>query len=425
MQDARDRLDILDFLTGQLNAGALPFDQAMVAELFELAAATDGERADRAWLALHARAGDRSPPPPARPRVLWYLEAARGAAGAALDRFFDINEPSEGDLDELFEQLRARAAPDFASRLPALVRLRPCAAAALLADRLPDAAADAMLSAPPERALDFGECLRAAGHLRGPAAAAHLRNLCARRPAAVRAFLVEEAGRVRPEDALTIVREAGMRDAEPLCLEAAGDASGALDALLRLGGEAALGEASALCARVAPTVPLAAAADMWSRLLRGLGGGAVPPALLLEALAYLPAEEALQRACASRAAAMAMATCATHRAQLWACCARVTGREAHASLARALAEAGRGVAVRGACACCGRALSARAACRTAHCARALHADCTPERCCGACGRCVPERAVTLPPRVLRADTPPPGFDLVVSAPPRPDLEGVV
>lgn len=60
------------------------------------------------------------------------------------------------------------------SHLPALIRLKPRAAAALMPDALLDSVA-AILQTPTERTLEFGECLLETGRLRGDAAAAHLK----------------------------------------------------------------------------------------------------------------------------------------------------------------------------------------------------------------------------------------------------------
>lgn len=426
-----------------MNSGMLPPDRDAMENLVALASATEGERADRAWLALVTRARPERErleaqrvAAAARPRVLWRLHAALDDHQAALQLFFDIDHPSDADVDELFEYVRTRAAAGEGARdevlaaLPALVELRPRAAAALIGDRL-DAAAAVLAVATAECALEFGESLREAGLLSGDAAAAHLRLLCRLRPTAVRTFLTEEAGAVRPEEALAIVRDAGLPDAEPACLEAAGDAPAALDGLLRLAAAADdaddgarwTREAGELCARVAPTMPPAAAASMWSRLLRAARDA--PPALLLAAFTYLPPEETREHACRSREVALATLACAMNGLSEWECCARVASREAHEELARALKLARRGVAVRGRCARCGRRLAERAAVRTAHCARACHADCEPEPCCTACGRRTPDSVVVLPARAAHPPAPPVDFALLLAAPPRPDLEGVV
>lgn len=242
----------MEFLTGQLISGALPLDRDVIKELLELAATTEGERGDRAWVALLTRTRPdaetlerqaEAARAAQRPRVLWRLDALRGHVAAAIDCFFNIEKKSEDDVDELLEYVRGRdlspaggdkARAALARHLPALVALRPCSAAALLADHFPDEIAPAMDAAPADPALEFGERLRETGRLRGPAATVHLRRLCALRPHDVTQFLAEEAGRVRPEEALAIVRELGPPDAEATCLEASGDASAALDVLLRL-----------------------------------------------------------------------------------------------------------------------------------------------------------------------------------------------
>lgn len=435
-QGPDDRVDILEFLTGQLNSGALPTDQEVVYSLRELAAITNCERADRAWLTLLTKGRmqcelleEQYSAADQRPRVLWRIDATLGRHERALAEFFNIKKPSNADIDELFDYLRPLVDVNdnvrklLESHLPALIKLRPRAAACLAGDHLPDAGASILQSMSNEQVIEFGQSLLEAGHLRGDLAAAHLRNLCRQRPNDVQSFLVENVGLVRPEEALEIVREEGPPEAEPFCLEAVGDPSAALDAILRLAAKedsshwvATGGE---LCARAAPGLPPAAAADMWARLLRR--ARAPPPALLLEAAAYLPAAEALQGA-NTRAARALLAAAAARRAA-WACVARAAAREAHAGLARALLAARRGLAVRGRCVRCGRRLAERAA-RSGHCARATHADCAAETCCGQCGRRATAAEVTLAPRAQRRRSPPPhDFELFLAAPPRPDLEG--
>ncbi|XP_075979183.1 vacuolar protein sorting 8 [Anticarsia gemmatalis] len=454
LPETEDRVEILEFLTTQLNSGALPTDQEVIIGLRELAAITNCERADRAWFSLLTRtrvqrelleeqygAADQ------RPRVRWRIDAILGKHERALQDFFEISVPSNADIDELFEYLRPLidndedAMKNFEKYLPALVKLRPGAAAGLAGERFADGCAAVLRAVSGDEAVEFGRHLAEAGRLAGDAAAAHLRNLCRRRPDAVRAFLAENVGLVRPEEALAIVREEGPPEAEPQCLEAVGDPGAALDAILRLAAAtdderdaARLAAAGAeLCARAAPALPPTAAAELWARLLRGTA--APPAALLLEAAAYLPPEETLRRACAAPRVALALLACAARRRAAWRSAARAGRREVHERLARALAAAARGLAVRGRCVRCGRRLAERAPVRTGHCARAAHAECAggaegegagAEASCGACGRRAPAETVTLAPRAPRRCEPPPlDFELSLGAPPRPDLEGIV
>lgn len=369
-----------------------------------------------------------------RPRILWRIDTMLERHDEALKEFLDIQHPSDQDIDEFFAYLRSRveSEEDARSRIrpyfPALVELRPRLAAALLND---DNSIDIYIldSLSTNSKIEFSECLLEMGRLRGDAAATYLRNLGVVRPKDVKNFLVKNPGIIRPEDALSIVRELRLQEAEPVCLEVTGDYAGALEALLRLISSSEdeeakaelIGEASALCLRVAPTVPPRAAADMWSRLLRSVG--AVPPTLLFEAIAFLPIEELVVQTCESSRVALAILADGAARREVWRCAARALRREAHEALARALAAARRGLAVRGACRRCGGALAARGGARTSHCARAFHADCAPEHTC-ACGRRAPAAPLSLPPLPRRVSAPH-DYGLQLVAPPRPDLEGVV
>ncbi|XP_053606903.1 vacuolar protein sorting-associated protein 8 homolog [Plodia interpunctella] len=443
LQDSEAVLQVLEFVTSQLRSGALPGDAALAAAARAAARAAAGERADRALLTLlllHLPSLHDIDELQGRPRVLWRLEAQLGQHKRALEHFFQIVEPSAVDIDELFDYVRTRAADDgqlFATfshddrcdLFRSLVELRPRAAAELIEDDESDYVVPVLNVMSGERVLEFADCLLKLGRLRGDAAAAHLRNMCKSNSGGVKEFLIQNPGIVRPEDALAIVREMKVEDAEATCLEAVGDCEGALESLLRRleGSEAesaaeVAGEAGALCARAAASVPRAAAAAMWERLLQRAPG--LPPALLLEAVPYLPVQSLLGRTCASPRAALALAACAGTRRRGWQCAARIAGREAHEALARALAAAGRGLPVRGRCVRCGRRL-ALAATRTQHCARAVHAACAPEPACAACGARVPAEVAVLPTRAPRRVSPPPDNSLLLVAPPRPDLEGVV
>ncbi|XP_041987955.1 vacuolar protein sorting-associated protein 8 homolog [Aricia agestis] len=439
--DMERRMEILEFICGQLHAGALPLDSELMAAVREWAGGTGGERAERAWLGVLDRVRHRDLAAlPAlrtalpRPRVMWHLDAMLDRHEDAVREFFEIDDPSPRDVDELFEYLESKIdvsdpAAVLLDRLPDLVRLRPAAAAALVDDRAAAALPAAMAALPADLQVEFGRRLLEAGRLRGEAAAAFLRALCSTRPAEVADFLRENVGAIRPEDALATVRELGARDAEPVCLEACGDPAGALRVALELAAQAGAeararyaAEASELCARAAPALPRAAAAEMWTSLLRALD--AVPAALLLEAVTYLPPEELAARTCGSARAALCVLAGARAGRDAWAGAARLGGRELHERLRRALAAGRRGAAVRGVCSACGRALSAGAT-RTLHCARAVHAGCDAAAVC-ACGVRVPATTVPLPQLPRRPPSPQlSDYNLLLVAPPRPDLEGVV
>ncbi|KAG6464048.1 hypothetical protein O3G_MSEX014241 [Manduca sexta] len=446
LPDASDRTEILEFLSGQINMGSLPPDQEVIKDLQDLAARTPGERADRAWVSLLTHTKTQlniqsiSTELTHRPRVTWRINAMRNQHDDTIKDFFKIDSPSNKDFDEFFEYLRPRieASDDPTSyiqpHLSKLIELRPKAMAILLGQNISNLFASILTSLANQSAIEFGDTLREMGKLRGDTASAHLRNLCTLNPSQVRSFLLENPGILRPEDALAIVRENGPQDAVPICLEAAGDASEALDALLRLAAssdqDAAARykvEAGELCARVSPTVPPNVAADMWTRLFRSAGGA--PPALLLEAITYLPVDETLGRTCETPEVALAILACAVSRHRGWKCAARIAGREAHEALARALVAAGRGVAVRGRCVRCDGALAHKAPVLTTHCARAVHAECGREVRCARCGQRTPEATAALPraPRCASPAhaTPPQDFALVLAAPPIPDLEGNV
>lgn len=436
-------MEILEFLSGQLNTGTLPADQEVISGLRELAKITNCERADRAWLALLTRTRvqrelleEQYIAAEQRPRVLWRIDALLGRHDRALEEFFKISSPSNADIDEVFEYLRPLVDSNDEVRkqlekyLTALIKLRPRAAAGLAAEHLPDSCIAVLRSTSSDEVIELGQSLLEAGRLGGDAAAAHLRNLCRRRPTDVRTFLAENVGLVRPEEALAIVREEGPPDAEPPCLEAVGDPGAALDALLCLAAAAdereaarVLAAGAELCSRAAPALPPTAAADMWTRLLRK--SRAPPPALLLEAAAYLPIAETLEGACESARTALAILACASSRRAAWHSAARAAEREAHERLARALAAARRGLAVRGRCVRCGRRLAELPPVRTGHCARATHASCDAEAACGACGRRAPDASAALPRAARRRDSPPYDAELLLVAPPHRDLEGLV
>ncbi|XP_072947708.1 vacuolar protein sorting-associated protein 8 homolog [Epargyreus clarus] len=441
MEESERRIEVLEFITGQLSSGALPLDPEVIRGVEELAARTEGERSDRAWLALlqrlRARDGPRPPPPAARPRLRWRLHALLDRHDHAVEDFFQIDHPSSADLDEFFEYFRSRLETDDAtkgrliSHLPALIELRPRAVATIVSDHFVDSIPSILRSLKPDVTLEFGDRLLEMGRLRGDTAAIYLRHLCESRPSDVKSFLQRNVGTIRPEDALDIVREKGPAEAVPICLEATGDHAGALDAILRIISSESdderrsrsISEACDLCVRVGPTVPPAAAADMWTKLLRGIGE--IPPSLLFEAVSYLPVEELLQRSCNSTKVARRILEGGASGRSAWRSAARVCEREAHEALARALAAAGRGLAVRGRCVRCGGRL-ARGAARTTHCARAVHAACEAPGTCAVCGQRAAEAALQLGALPApRAPPPPEPGRLLLVAPPRPDLEGVV
>lgn len=427
---------MLEFIAGQIASGALPPDQEVIKGTQELAALTSGERSDRAWLALatlRPAPAALLPLAAARPRLLWRLHALLQQHHQAIHHFFLIENPSEADVNEFFEYLRNRVETEgdsleLETHLPSLIELLPQAAANLLPERLLDSVATHLRTSPSNQTLEFAERLLEMGRLRGDAAVAHLRALCLLRPGDAAKFLKANPGIVRPEEALAIVQETGASEAEAICLEAVGDPDGALDAILRRAATSndksdAIADAVELCARVTPAVPPAVAADMWTRLLGR--AGPVPPALLLEAGAYVPVQMLVERSCESRSGALALVACAASRRRGWACAARLAAREAHEALARALSAARRGVAVRGRCGC-GRRLAARPPVHTTHCARARHADCPADTSCALCGRRVPDAVWLPPPRPpRRLDPPPLEHALTLVAPPRPDLEGLV
>lgn len=241
------RIEILEFITGQLSTGALPTDQELIKSVQELAVATEGERSDRAWIILLKRVRPSSDQLSTtcekavdRPRVLWQANALMGQHEDALREFFRVESPSDSDIEEFFEYVRTRVEADGDGKsillpyLSKLVELRPRAAAAIINDYFPESVAEALQKSPTVLTLEFAGYLLEMGKLKGEAAAAYLRNLCAIRPQDVTIFLTKYPGVIRPEDALFIVREAKLADAEPICLEATGDPVGALDAMLRL-----------------------------------------------------------------------------------------------------------------------------------------------------------------------------------------------
>ncbi|CAG9793888.1 unnamed protein product [Diatraea saccharalis] len=435
------RTEILEFVSGQISSGALPSDHEVLKATQELAAATDGERADRAWLTLIAR--DRQHPDRLqeqrdlaahRPRVAWKIDSTLNRHDDALHNFFRIDNPSPTDVDELFEYIQSKIEAngieiDLKPHLPALIELRPGAAAAVLPDRYSNEVEALLEKTTSEKSLEFAENLLEKGQLRGDAAAAYFKALCTLRPTAAVGFLAKYPGVVRPERALAIVRETGATDAEAVCSEAAGDPSGALDSILRrldAGNEkevaAAVVEAAELCARVAPGAPPAVAEEMWTRLLGR--APSVPPSVILEAAAYVPAETLIARAGKCPRGVSALLSCAASGRRAWWCGARVAGREAHEAVARALAAARRGLSVRGRCTGCGLRLAACPPVVTTHCARARHLDCGQEITC-TCGRRVPDVVWSPPQRTRRSLSPPREHDLQLVAPPRPDLEGIV
>ncbi|XP_059054039.1 vacuolar protein sorting-associated protein 8 homolog [Achroia grisella] len=449
LQNAEGCTEILEFITNQLNTGALPPDQEVIKGAQELATVCSGERGDRAWLALMLRTRPQREQLAAlrdaalcRPRALWRLDTLLERHDDVLRDFFLIESPTTRDTDEFFEYLRSRNEANgslfesyqFEKRcelLRSLVLLRPRAAATLINEDNADVVVAVIDSTRDERVLEFVTCLLDVGLVRGDVAAAHLRRLCTLRPDAVKAFLLKNPGLVRPEEALAIVRETKVEDAKSVCLEATGDPEGALDAILELmrsdlSEEASarlVREAGAVCARAARGAPSAAAAALWARLLRRAPH--VPPALLLDAAAWLPAEALLAGAGHEPRAALAMLACAAGRRRGWAAATRAAGREAHEALARALAASRRGVAVRGRCIRCSGRLSSRPPVRTTHCARAAHGSCAHDTACASCGERLPSEVVALPPRSRRRSPSPQEHDLNLVAPPRPDLEGVV
>ncbi|XP_026499117.2 vacuolar protein sorting-associated protein 8 homolog [Vanessa tameamea] len=443
LQESERRVEIIEFIAGQLQAGALPLDQEVIKNMQQLVDNTDCERADRAWLAILTRIRTQRDQmllqyrdAILRPRVLWRIDSMLDRHDEALKQFLNIQNPSDQDIDEFFEYLRTRVEADADTRLriqpyfSALVELRPRLAAALLDENCHESLGTILDSLSSKCKIEFGQCLIEMGRLRGDTAAIYLRNLGILHPSDVKDFLIKNPGIIRPEDALSIVKDLRLREAEPVCLEATGDYAGALEALLAListnedeNTKANLiSEASGLCLRVAPTVPPQAAAEMWTRLLRSVGS--VPPTLLFEAIAFLPIEELVVETCDSSRVALTILAGGAGRREVWECVTRVLRRESHEALARALSTARRGLAVRGRCRRCERALGSRAGVRTAHCARAFHAECEAEASC-ACGRRAPSESLSLAPLPRRRVAAPQDYNLQLVAPPRPDLDGVV
>ncbi|CAG4947696.1 unnamed protein product [Parnassius apollo] len=436
------QIEILEFISGQLQSGALPLDQEVIKGVQGLATTITSERSDRAWLALMKRLRSQRDHSLAnyqsaiqRPRIQWHLDVLLDCHEKSIEEFFKIENPSCLDISEFFEYIRSRFEVDVNIKarlqpyLQTLIKLRPQALAAIVKDHYESSISSILSSLEKEYVLEFGDCLLDMASLSGDAAAIYLRNLCVLRPADVKNFLENGTGIVRPEDALEIVKEFGPRDAVPFCLEATGDPSGALDALLDIitsNNETKanhIAEACDLCVRVAPTVPPDVSAEMWTRLLRRVDE--VPPSLLFEAIAYLPVDELLVKACDSPKVALTILESGAGRMRVWACARRIAEREAHGALAMALAGARRGLPVRGTCLRCGDSLAARAAARTAHCARAVHVDCDAETTCQTCGKRIPSSVYILPPINSRPITSTPQeYPLSLIAPPRPDLEGV-
>ncbi|CAG9561239.1 unnamed protein product [Danaus chrysippus] len=440
-----DSIEILEFICGQLQTGALPLDQELIKRVQEVISNIDDERADVAWLGVLTRIRtqrdqmvmqykDAVP----RPRVLWRINAMLDRHSEVLNEFFNIRDPSSRDINELFEYLRSRIETDAEARehirdhLPALIQLRPRSAAALLNEQQTNTIGPIYDTLSTECRIEFGECLLDMGRLKGDIAASHLRTLCIEKPNEVKEFLKKNSGIIRPEDALRIIKEHGPKDAEPICLEASGDHMGALEALLQsvtaaedeVTKASLMEEAGALCVRVGPAVPQAVASDMWSRLLRHTD--TIPTTLLFEAVAYLPLEELATKTCTSITMARTILASGGSGRDAWECTSRLVQREAHEALARELNSARRGLAVRGRCRHCDRPLEAGPAVRTAHCARAFHVDCEPESTCP-CGVRVSRDAAPIPsapcpPSPARSTQ---DYALSLVAPPRPDLEGVV
>ncbi|XP_068618217.1 vacuolar protein sorting-associated protein 8 homolog [Battus philenor] len=442
IQDPSCRIEILDFISGQLQSGSLPLDQEVIKGIQLLAEALVGERSDRAWLALMMRLRSQRDysltnyrDAILRPRVQWRIDAALDCHDNVLEHFLKIESPSSLDLDEIFEYIRSRFEIDdniktrLQPLLPNFIKLYPQATAAIVKEHYDVSITNILNSLEDEVTLQFGQCLLDMACLKGDAAALYLRSLCMLRPAEVKDFLGNCVGIVRPEDALTIIKELGPRDAEPTCLEATGDASGALDVLLELISSnndtkaKHIAEACDLCVRVGPTVPPNVSAEMWTRLLRRVDE--VPPSLLFEAIAYLPIDELLVKTCNSPKVALTILESGAGRKRVWECARLITERESHRALVKALATARRGLAIRGECQSCGERLVSRMAVRSTHCSRAVHTDCEGETACQICGKRVPSPVYILPPlhRRLIASTPQ-DCPLLLVAPPRPDLDGV-
>ncbi|GBP19807.1 Vacuolar protein sorting-associated protein 8 homolog [Eumeta japonica] len=435
-----DKMEILEFISSQLKSGSLPAEAEVTKSVRALAANVQGERADRAWLALLERPATRGElaaqlaDAAGRPLVLWHLYSLLDRPEQALAEFFNIVTPTDTDIEQLFEYLHSKMseiAPFLERYLLKLMELRPRTVAAIALEHCPESISDTLRASNSYAALEFAETLLEAGHLQGDTAAAHLKNLCAMRPENVLDFLSLHVGLIRPEDALRIVKEMGPRDAEPFCLEVTGDPEAALNVMIDLfrGSKdheqrvILVKKACELCARVAPSVPATAAATMWSRVLQL--HESVPASALLEAVAYLPLDALVDHACNSSQIALALMRCAASKVMLCQSTMRILDRELHETLVRALRRKRHAVSVQNArCGQCGGGLAACGPARTCGCGRAHHVACVTDGACAVCGR-MPAQLYNLPARPHRRHSPFLQHNLILVAPPRPDLEGVV
>lgn len=433
-------MEILEFVTSQLSSGALPADRELVSSVQQLAVGTASLRADRAWLELLQRPHTRLdldgqlPAARDRPRVAWRIHCLQDNRSSAVRDFLNIPDPTERDLDEFFEYFHKildnnETKTQIEEFLPAIAEMRPRAAAVVLTERWPDVLPSVLRAVSDGANMQCAETLMERGLLQGDAALDYLRRLCTHRPNDVLAFLEGHPGTVRPEDALSTVRELGPAAAEPYCLEAAGDPEGALAAiitLLRAAGDreepALVRRAHRLCAAVAPTVPATTAAAMWGSLLGAVSGAA--PALLLDATRYVsPATLLSARRPPGVTTLRALLHVANARRTTWQCAARLADRELHEALARALRTSSAALCCRDArCPECSSPLYtgvSRACC----CGVSVHASCARDDRCPSC-RLSPPLVGPAPRQPPPNPAPPPLHELSLVAPPRPDLEGI-
>lgn len=420
-----DKVEVLEFITGQLCSGALPSDRELTTDAERLARDTEGERSDRALLQLlnmRRGPGDRKDIPDFaafRPRVYWSMLARGGHHRMAVEEYFNIKDRSKRDVDELFEYLNSIVAVPEAREtindyhlLVKIAEERPRTASALISIHFPYSISHIPVLASDETSLAFTEYLLEMGRL-DSLAPAHLKNLCVLKPKEVVPFLKSNRGLVRPEDALEMTRKLGPVDAVPYCLEAVGDPDSALDAYLAL-GEEYMREACELCARASRSMPAEKAVAMWRRAVAG--GAAKAAGALGEAAGEVLAAGGALDGAGCEAALLG----ARRQNALWAAATRVHARELHARLSRALRTAG---AARPCtitrCGWCGEALCVSGS-RVCVCGTGCHVSCDSGCVCGR-----PHEVAVHVASPRTACDEPFHHNLILVAPPRPDLEGIV
>ncbi|VVC86751.1 unnamed protein product [Leptidea sinapis] len=145
-QDQERTLEIIEFLGGQLQNGALPLDQQLIQNIQDLVASIENEKSDRAWIGILMRMRNQRDQLFAdyrnhieRPRILWKVDSLIDRHDEAIKQFFDIESPSQQDIDEFFVYIQSIiSSSDIRKRLhdflPKIIELRPGAVAALLTD---------------------------------------------------------------------------------------------------------------------------------------------------------------------------------------------------------------------------------------------------------------------------------------------------